>query len=401
MVEYFLDQTGTVEVTNIEDSEYVRVLDDGTVLVPPPGEVSPAIIDLAILNPRDFSVGLEYPDAAGGAGFSVKQSGSGRIRITISGAKERETYAFPLIMKSPDGLREFPAVSLKLQCVSFNTAIRELTVNGASPPDFSPYRNTCAVVLPHETSNITVSGTTVHTEANLALANSENNLSDSGTHTVTSSIPAPPPGSSYQVIFTVTAPNTDTDNYAVTVYRRTNDSRNIAAFTVTSPVKVSGIIDESLHTITLPVPAGIDISNMTASVLHTGASVSPASGTARDFRTPQTYTVTAVNGQTQSYTVTAITGSGLVISGFIVDDAIHFTGVPALVAPGGPITISISGRTVASWAVYFDGTPASPAASTPAAVTVNAPSVPGFRTVNVIAEIDGIPYSGAFPLTVE
>jgi hypothetical protein len=42
---------------------------------------------------------------------------------------------------------------------------------------------------------------------------------------------------------------------------------------------------------------------------HTGVSVSPAPGTALDFSFPQTFTVTAENGQTKTYTVTVRPGA--------------------------------------------------------------------------------------------
>jgi hypothetical protein len=403
MVEYFLDHTETVEIAEVEETEHVRVLADGTVLIPPPDEVSPVVVDVALANPRDFSVGLKYPASTGGAGFSVTQPDSGRLSITITGAKEGETYAFPLIMKSPDGLRDFPA-ALKLQCVSFDMGLQNLMVNGVTPPDFAPNRYSCAVVVPFETESLTLSGTTVHLGAALTVFFGGSPLTPISTHTVTAALSAPLPGGSYRypdnpVIFTVTAPNmVDSENYFVNVYRRQNDSRNIVAFNVTSPVTAVGLIDEDTHTITLPVPAGTNLSNMTTSITHTGASISPASGTARNFSSPQTYTVTAMNGETQAYTVTAILGAGIIVSGAVDETEINFTGVPLTIAPGQPITVLIPGQTVTSWYIEVTG------GGTPITSTTNAftaPGAPGFYTVNVIAVIDGVPYSGSFPLTVE
>ena len=74
---------------------------------------------------------------------------------------------------------------------------------------------------------------------------------------------------------------------------------------------VSGAITEgSPNTITLTVPSSANLSNLTPTVTHTGASISPASGTAQDFSEPVTYTVTAANGTTKEYVVTVAKRSG-------------------------------------------------------------------------------------------
>jgi hypothetical protein len=56
--------------------------------------------------------------------------------------------------------------------------------------------------------------------------------------------------------------------------------------------------------IALTVPAGTSVTNLAPSIIITGASVSPASGAARDFTHPVTYVVTAADASTQSYTAT-------------------------------------------------------------------------------------------------
>ncbi len=56
------------------------------------------------------------------------------------------------------------------------------------------------------------------------------------------------------------------------------------------------------------VPKGTDTTALAAEVkLSPGASVAPAAGVARDFTTPQTYTVTGRDGSTKEYTVTVKT----------------------------------------------------------------------------------------------
>ncbi|MBN2402395.1 MAG: hypothetical protein JXN64_08335, partial [Spirochaetes bacterium] len=58
------------------------------------------------------------------------------------------------------------------------------------------------------------------------------------------------------------------------------------------------------NSILLTVPYGTSITSLTPTITITGASVSPASGVARNFTNPVTYTVTAADGTTKTYTVT-------------------------------------------------------------------------------------------------
>lgn len=51
------------------------------------------------------------------------------------------------------------------------------------------------------------------------------------------------------------------------------------------------------------MPNSTDRTSLAPEIVITGASISPASGTAQDFTNPVTYTVTAEDGTTQAYTV--------------------------------------------------------------------------------------------------
>jgi len=105
------------------------------------------------------------------------------------------------------------------------------------------------------------------------------------------------------VTYTVTSENGDTQEYKVTVTVATNSAKAITSFDFTSPT-ASGYVDRENHTVAVIVPAGTDLTALVPSIAHTGASISPASGTAVDFTAPVDYTVTAMNGSTQSYMVT-------------------------------------------------------------------------------------------------
>jgi plastocyanin len=87
---------------------------------------------------------------------------------------------------------------------------------------------------------------------------------------------------------------------------------------------VTGVINETLHTIVLTVPSGTNLTNLVATFTTTGATVAvagapQASGvTANNFTSPVTYTVTAADGTTQDYvvTVTVVASSAKAITAF-------------------------------------------------------------------------------------
>jgi len=111
------------------------------------------------------------------------------------------------------------------------------------------------------------------------------------------------------VNYTVTAEDGSTQDYAVTVTVAGESAPSISAFYFTSPMAM-GTINQASHTISVIVPYGTDVTAMAPTIIHTGESVSPNSGTARDFSGPVTYTVTAADTSTQDYTVTVIVASG-------------------------------------------------------------------------------------------
>ncbi|MEO8065930.1 MAG: hypothetical protein ABI643_03725 [Candidatus Doudnabacteria bacterium] len=100
--------------------------------------------------------------------------------------------------------------------------------------------------------------------------------------------------------YTVTAADSSTQDYQVTVIAALNPAKAITSFTILG----NGTVTEANHTIAVTVPLGTDLSNLTPTIVITGASVSPASGIAQDFSSSQTYTVTAADSSTQDYQVT-------------------------------------------------------------------------------------------------
>ncbi|SDF01436.1 beta strand repeat-containing protein, partial [Cellulophaga baltica] len=127
-------------------------------------------------------------------------------------------------------------------------------------------------------------------------------LSPSITHTGVSINPAIGVAQDFTspVEYTVTAADGSTQVYSVTVTAPAlSSTKAITAFTIGT---VNGTITGT--NISLALPAGTDVTALSPSITHTGASINPASGVAQNFTSPVEYTVTAADGTTQVYTVT-------------------------------------------------------------------------------------------------
>src|SRR4051812_44168630 len=74
--------------------------------------------------------------------------------------------------------------------------------------------------------------------------------------------------------------------------------KDITRFTV---LGVDGTITGTNIKVVLPM--GSDLTQLTPTIVHTGAKVTPASGVVRDFTNPITYTVTATDHSTKDYLV--------------------------------------------------------------------------------------------------
>ncbi|MEI6604472.1 MAG: Ig-like domain-containing protein, partial [Verrucomicrobiota bacterium] len=107
--------------------------------------------------------------------------------------------------------------------------------------------------------------------------------------------------------YTVTGQDGVTKTYTVKV-NRTAASSAREILTMTFPGSLSATISGT--TIGVNVPAATNVAALAPTfTLPTFATANFASGTSRDFTSPQTYVITAQNGSTQTYTVT-VTKSG-------------------------------------------------------------------------------------------
>ena len=103
-------------------------------------------------------------------------------------------------------------------------------------------------------------------------------------------------------IYTVTAEDGSTRDYRVTVIvTPASAARDILAFAFPS-LGAATIVGTN---ISMTVPYGTAVTNLAPTfTVSPAATASPVSGTARDFTTPQIYTVTAENGSTRDFRVT-------------------------------------------------------------------------------------------------
>jgi hypothetical protein len=116
------------------------------------------------------------------------------------------------------------------------------------------------------------------------------------------------------VQYIVTAADSSTATYTVTVTVAPNSAKAITAYSFVGYTGAEGTIDEaaSPKTITVPVPHGTDVTNLiatfttTGTVVRVGTTVQTSSATANDFTNTVAYVVTAADNSTATYNVTVI-----------------------------------------------------------------------------------------------
>ncbi|MER6954792.1 family 43 glycosylhydrolase [Streptomyces sp. NPDC000618] len=85
------------------------------------------------------------------------------------------------------------------------------------------------------------------------------------------------------------------------------------------------LVTEASSKVVLPMRPGADLSRLAPQLwVGEGASVSPGSGTRRDFRKPQTYTVTSADGTERIWTVEAVRTGSPVLPGLNADPDVHY-----------------------------------------------------------------------------
>ncbi len=101
------------------------------------------------------------------------------------------------------------------------------------------------------------------------------------------------------VPYTVTAEDGTTREYTVNVTAAKSSAKKITSFSIDGQNR--SVVNKT--TITVVMPFDTDLTSLSPSITHTGASISPEPGIAVDFTSPVTYTVMAVDGSKKDYTV--------------------------------------------------------------------------------------------------
>lgn len=120
------------------------------------------------------------------------------------------------------------------------------------------------------------------------------------------------------VTYTVTAEDGTTQGYQVTVTvtipPSTAKAMTSFKFSGLTP-EVTGTIDEDTYHVSVTVPNGTDVTALVPTILISEkATISPASGIAKDFTSPVVYTITAEDASFQEYLVTVL-----------IDETVNFT----------------------------------------------------------------------------
>ncbi len=157
--------------------------------------------------------------------------------------------------------------------------------NPAATGTINETNKTIAVTVPFDTNVTALVPTIVHSGASIS---PNNGIAQDFSNPVT---------------YTVTAADSSTQNYTVTVTVAANPAKAITAFSFTSPA-ATGTVNETNKTIAITVPFGTNVTAFVPTIVHSGANISPNNGIAQDFSSPVTYTVTAADSTTQSYIVT-------------------------------------------------------------------------------------------------
>ena len=211
--------------------------------------------------------------------------------------------------------------------------------------------------------------------------------------TTTGASVSPPSGTAKEftspVTYTVTAADGSTQTYSVTVTVAANPAKAITGFSISGQTG-STTITESNHTIAVTMPYGTTVTALQPTVTTTGASVSPASGTATNFTSPVTYTVTAADGSTQTYSVT------VTVLGPTVINITAISGVTAPVAGATPVTI-ITASDQYTGIVTWSGNPGTFAGTTVYTATITLTAKSGYTLTGVSSNLFTV--SGATSVT--
>ncbi len=195
-----------------------------------------------------------------------------------------------------------------------NGTFTSTTVAEVVPPDTTPdafsFTDKTGVALSTLITSATTTVTGINSPAAISVVDGEYSVNGGA---YTSSAGTVNNGNEVQVRHTSSAFNSTSTTTTLTIGGvngtftsttvATNSAKDITSFDFASPA-VTGTVDNVLYTVALTVPFGTNVTALVPTIVITGASVSPVTGSAQDFTLPVTYTVTAANASSQAYLVT-------------------------------------------------------------------------------------------------
>jgi hypothetical protein len=218
--------------------------------------------------------------------------------------------------------------------------------------------------------------------------------------------------------YTVTAEDGSKKTYTVTVEPRSDEVKIITSL-VFNEVPVTGgylrvvaSINQADHAVTAEVPFAADISALKPTITYIGRSIAgpgegdktanPFTDTARNFSSPQTYTVKDQSGAGQRYTVTVIQKSSVTVN---FTGEVDSTVIAANVFDQntGVITVTVNPANIATpYEWYVDGVK-QPVPNTQNTFSLNVGDgtfTPGRQEIMVSGKKSGLHYTGKVFFTV-
>jgi hypothetical protein len=258
----------------------------------------------------DLDISLSVAALPSGASATAWQSeDKNAIEILMIAAEEAE-FTLPLTVKTAKEGRILAVRDLKIACVSFEANLSALTVPGyAFTTAWDPARVVYAVDdVPG--SSVKVMAEALNSQAQVSITAPDYVVDGPGMAEADVFLPY---GATTDITILVKAPHgVKNREYTLHITRLnqgdTSSSKNIMAFIVgeVTATAANGSINEAAGDITVTLPYGTNLTNLTPELVHTGASYTPTG--ARDFSnsnvTPVVYTVTAQDGSAKTYAVT-------------------------------------------------------------------------------------------------
>ncbi|MDR2054043.1 MAG: cadherin-like beta sandwich domain-containing protein [Treponema sp.] len=316
--EYHAEQTGTLAVEPVRAvADHVAIGTDGYVCVAPGTQT----IIIPLDNPLGYAVredGLAgFPSGlpAGVTVTAAQSADKNSIEITVNGAAGDE-FPISLTVKTAKEGRLLASQTLNVACVNFETRLVETTglrVSGVAfvfSADLEGY-----AINDILTSNVVITAVPMNADAVVSIGGGL--AVDSGTNTVTLDT-----GSNTVTVRVTAAHGAASREYKLFLTRNQSSSSNsitaftLAGVTVTSvDIPSRGVITDipgppPTGTISVKVPYGTNLTNLTPTVIHSGRVSNGYSPTGpQNFSNPVTYTVTSEDGTPRTYTVSVNTVS--------------------------------------------------------------------------------------------